>query len=982
MRNSGRERLLIGVSIVSLLLGTGAFGEDRTGAQAPTAAAPHPGHDRVAPPQDAARAQAATPPSQPWAHEKSDVPADPTIRFGTLPNGVRYAIKRNTTPPGQASVWLRIDAGSLVEKPNQRGLAHFMEHMAFNGTADIPKNELIHKLERLGLQFGADLNAATSYDQTFYRLDMPRVDDEKLSTALHVLRQQVSAATMDPKDIDDERGVIAGEERLRNSPAAKVGEKQLALLGNGTLLPTRSPIGDMEVIRTAPRERFADYYATYYRPSRATVIAVGDFDVDAMEAKIKLAFADWRPKLPDGPDPELGKIVKHAQETRVYVEPSLSPQVSIAWVSPPKLAEDNLANRRTDWVREIGLAVLRRRFGEMGNADNPPFNTVETVDADLFRSFHLATVSASYFPGKWKEALASIEQAVRQFTQFGVTQAEITRELNTFRTRMEGAVKNASTRNTVQLAAGIENNVNAREVTTTPETDLEIFESVAGKVTPAQVNEVIKTIFVGEGPIVTLNSTTPVEGGEATLAAAFDASKQVAVAQLQPPVAKAWAYTDFGRPGQVVSRTGPDKLGAMTATFANGVKVTVKTTDFSKNSIQVGLLTGIGERNFSPDKLDVRAAAVGNLVSGGLNKMTFDEAIRSLNGHSVGASLTTLGQRFLFSGNTRPVDLNLQLQYMAAFMTDAAYRSAPFAKALASVPVGWALINASPEGVYGLKVAPLIAGGDQRLAKAPPEVVSSWTMDSARDEARTMLSKGPIEIVMVGEVTLDQAINAVAPTFGALPPRPDYNAPAPGADQRRFAAPTPTPLTFTHNGLKEQSLGVVAFPTVDVTGDRKLARQIGVLKAVVQLRVLDVIREEEALAYSPGVKDDSSPDYKGYGTLEIYAATAPDKLPAFYAAVERIVKGLQDKPVTADELQRARQPMIEHVRQSMSTNGFWFSALLGQYYRSSSADDALTVEADYNSVTPAMIQALARQYLRMDKAFKASVLPSAQAEGN
>lgn len=982
MRNSGRGRLLIGASVVSLLVGTGAFGEDRAGAGAPKAVAVRAGADRAVPPQDAARPQDPTPPSQPWAHEKSDVPVDPTIRYGTLPNGVRYAIKRNATPPGQASVWLRIDAGSLMEKPNQLGLAHFMEHMAFNGTADIPKNELIHELERLGLQFGADLNAATTFDQTFYRLDMPRVDDQKLTTALHVLRQQVSAATMDPADIDGERGVIQGEERLRNSPAVKVSLKQLSVLGAGTLLPNRIPIGDMEIIKTAPRERFVDFYATYYRPSRATVIAVGDFDVDAMEAKIKNAFSDWQPKAPDGPEPDLGTLAKHGQEAHVYVEPSLSPALTIAWVSPPRLLDDNLANRRAEWVRQIALAVLKRRFAEQSRSDNPPFVNADAGDSDLFRSFHASTVNATYFPGKWKDALASVEQSVRQFAQFGVSQAEIDREINTFRTRLESAVKNAPTRNTVQLAGSIENSINEREVTTTAETDLQIFESVAGKLNPAQINPVAKTIFVGEGPIVTLNSSDPVEGGDAALAAVFDASKTVAVAQLQPPAAKPWAYTDFGVPGQVVSRSAPDKLGATTVTFANGVKLTVKTTDYSKNEIQVGLLTGIGERNFGPGALDPRAAAVGNFVPGGLGKMTTDEINRALNGHVVGAGLSTLGQRFLFSGGTRPSDLGLQMQYMTAFVTDAAFRPAPFAKVIATAPAGWLLANSSPMGVYGIKVKPAMASGDQRLAAAPPEVTSKWTMDPLRDDVRGMLGKGPIHIVMVGELSMDDAIKAVAPTFGALPARPDYNPSAPGADQRRFAAPTPTPLTFTHNGLKEQSLGVVAFPTVDVTGNRKLARQIGVLKAVVQLRVLDVIREEEALAYSPGVKDDYSPDYKGFGTLEIYAATAPEKLPAFYAAVERIVKGLQAKPVTADELKRARQPMIEHSRQSMNTNGFWFSALLGEAYRPSSADDALTLEADYNSVTPVMIQALARQYLRMDKAFKASVLPSDQAEGS
>jgi len=979
MRNTGRLRVLIGASVASLVLNTGAFAGDRSDGRAPIATGSDAGAAQVGP-QDSTQRQ--TPPSQPWAHEKSDVPADPSIRYGTLPNGVRYAIKHNATPKGQASMWVRVDAGSLMEKPNQLGLAHFMEHMAFNGTADLPKNELVHEVERLGLQFGADLNAATTFDQTFYRLDIPQATDQKISSALHVLRQQVSAATMDPKDIEDERGVIAGEERLRNSPEIKVGVKQLGILGAGTLLPNRMPIGDMDIIRTAPRERFVDYYETYYRPSRTTVIAVGDFDVDAVEAKIKLAFSDWQPKLPDGPEPDLGTVKSHAQESHVYVDSSLRPTLTISWISPPKLLDDTLANRRAEWLREIGFAVLKRRLSEMGNLDNPAFVNANVSEGDMVRSFHVASISATYFPGKWKEALSASEQAVRQFSLYGVTQEEITREINSTRTRLENAVKTASTRNTVQLAGRIDRDVNERAVTTTPQDQLEIFESVARKITPDQVNEAIKTIFVGEGPIITLNSAAPVEGGDATLAAAFNSSKATAVAQLEAPVAKPWAYTNFGTPGTVVSRSGPNKLGASTATFANGVKVTVKTTDFDKNLVRIGLLTGIGERNFSPAAFDPRAVAIGDMLSGGFNKMTVDEAQRSLNGHVVSSSLNVLGQRFLLSGFTRPSDLDLEMQYLTAFMSDAALRSAPFAKTIANAPTFWALAMSSPGGVYSAQVKSAMAGGDLRLTAAPPEVMATWKMDTIREDVRAMLAKGPIEIVMVGEVTLDEAIKAVAPTFGALPPRPEYNTPAPGADQRHFAAPTPTPLIFRHNGLKEQSLGLVAFPTVDATGNRKLLRQVEVLKSVVQLRVLDVIREEEALAYSPGVRDDYSADYKGFGTLEITAATAPEKLPAFYAAVERIVRGLQAKPITADELKRAREPMIEHVRRDMNTNGFWFTALLGAYYRPSTLDDALTTEADYNSVTPAMIQSLAQQYLRMDKAFKASVLPSDKAEGN
>lgn len=924
----------------------------------------------------------ATPPSQPWAFEKSDVPVDPALRFGTLANGVRYVIRHNATPRGQASAWVRIDAGSLMEKPDQLGLAHFMEHMAFNGTTEIPKNELIHKLQRLGLQFGADLNAGTTYDQTFYRLDLPSVDDAKLDTALHVLRQQVSAATMEPGAIEEERGVIQGEERLRNSPAVMVGLKQLGVIAQGTRIPERNPIGDMNVIRTAPRERFVDYYETYYRPSRATVIAVGDFDVDVMEGKIRKAFESWRPAAPDGPNPDLGVPTVKGSKTNIYVADGITPSLSMTWISPARNREDSLATRRQEWVAQLGLAVLQRRFLELSRSDNPPFATAGGSKDDLFRAIHLAGVNATYFPGKWKQALQALEQGKRQFEQYGVSQSELDREINSMRTLLRSAVKNAGTRDTRALAAEINKHVNDREVTTSPEKNLEIFEDAVQGITAAEVSEAAKTIFVGEGPIIALNSTKPIEGGDAALAAALEESRKVQVAAVQAPVLKPWAYTDFGPAGHVVSTEGPDVLGGTTVTFANGVKLTVKHTDFDKGSISVGLLTGIGERNFSPDKLDPRAAAVGNFIPGGLNKMTVDEVSRALNGHVVNAGLQTLGQRFLISGGTRPEDLQLEMQYLAAHITDAAFRSAAFDKVIATAPAGWMLVNSTPGGVFGVKAKPVMAGGDQRLAIAPPEVTSEWKMDPVRDDVRRMIGQGPIHVVMVGDVSLDEAVKATASTLGALPPRAPFNAPAPGADVRRFANPTPEPLVFTHNGLKEQALGVVAWPTTDVTGPRRLARQLSVMRSVLQLRVLDVIREQEALAYSPGVVEEYSPDYKGYGYVQINAATAPDKLPAFYAAVDRIVKDLQARPISADELKRARQPMVEHFRQAMDNNGWWFQQLLGAAYRPETLRDALDVEADYDSVTPGMIQQFAKQYLALDKSFKASIIPDEGAISN
>ncbi|MFN3354073.1 MAG: M16 family metallopeptidase, partial [Brevundimonas sp.] len=335
-------------------------------------------------------------PSDPWPQASSDIPVDTAVRFGTLENGMRYAILRNATPPGQASLRLRIDAGSLMENEDQLGLAHFMEHMAFNGTTNIPENELLRILERLGLAFGADTNAATGFDQTFYMLELPRTNDETVDTALRIMREQVSEALMAPEAIDEERGVIVGEERTRNTPQLRSLKAQLALLAPGQRIANRLPIGDLEIIRTAPRERFVAFYDAYYRPSRATMIAVGDFDVDVMEQKIRSTFASWEPRGPDGPEPDLGEVADREPETRILVEPGIQSSVQINFTRDPDLDPDTVAERRDDTLRGLGLAVLNRRLGELARADNPPFIGAGASADTLVDSLDLASVSAAF----------------------------------------------------------------------------------------------------------------------------------------------------------------------------------------------------------------------------------------------------------------------------------------------------------------------------------------------------------------------------------------------------------------------------------------------------------------------------------------------------------------------------------------------------------------------------------------------------------
>ena len=922
-------------------------------------------------------AQAAS--NEPWAQSASDIPADSNVRFGQMANGMRYAILRNATPPGQASLRLRIDAGSLMENENQLGLAHFMEHMAFNGTTNIPENDLLRILERLGLAFGADTNASTGFDQTVYMLELPRTNDETVDASLRIMREQVSEALMAPEAVDAERGVIVGEERLRNTPGLRSVKAQLALLAPGQRISQRLPIGDLEIIRTAPRERFVEFYEAYYRPSRATMIAVGDFGVDEMEAKIRGAFESWEPKGAEGPEPDLGAVAPRDPETRILVEPGIQSSIQLNWIKAPDTDPDTVAERRDNLLRNLGIAVLNRRLGEIARADNPPFIAAGGDQSTLAESLDIASVSAQFNPGEWKRALETIEQEQRRLVQFGVSDAELQREITESRTALENAVAAAATRRTPALANGLVGAVNDERVFSSPQTNLDLFNASVEGLAAAQVNQAIQPVFAGGGPLALVVTPVEIEGGEPAVTAALEASRQVPVAAPAAQAELAWPYSAFGAPGVVQKRREIAEVGATVITFANGVRLTVKPTDFRDEQILVSVRTGIGELGLPVDRSDPQALAPLVFTQGGLGKLTADEMSRVLNGRIYSASFGVDSDTYSLSGATRPQDLALEMQVLTAYLTDPGLRAAPFQQIKAFFPQIIAQQMATPGGAFQLQASGLLASGDQRQSFPNADDVAAWTVEDLRAGVTRGLSSGPIDVVVVGDVTVEDAIAAVAPTLGALPPRgPDAQL-APGATERRFPAGVAEPVSLTHSGPAEQALGYIAWPTTDAVGDRTEARRVAILSEVLKLRVLEEIREKQALAYSPGVGASASDVFEGYGSISITAQTAADALPAFYAAVDSIVAGLKAAPVEEDELNRARLPVIESLRRSQAGNEYWLAQLADIAARPEEVEQTLTHISDLETITPDDIQRLARQYLRSDTAWRATVTSSQPA---
>lgn len=345
------------------------------------AAGPHPGSMASASARDAHPG---------WAFEKSDLPVDPGYRFGRLANGMRYVVRRNTTPSGTAEVRMEVAAGSLDERVDkdrdERGFAHFVEHMAFEGSTHVPEGKMVKLLQREGLAFGADTNAETSFQHTLYKLNIPRTRPELVDTALMLMRETASELKFAPASVARQRGVVLSELRDGKGYALDNLKDQLAFFYPNATYPKRLPIGVPESLEKATPEALAAFWRREYVPARTTLIVVGDIDPDAVEATIRRRFEDWQPTPPAPRLPE-GKVEPGRKGlTGAFTNPALSERITVTrlgkWLKEP----DTAAQRRTDLLRSIGYAIVNRRFTRLARQPRPPFRDAGFGTADVFKS--------------------------------------------------------------------------------------------------------------------------------------------------------------------------------------------------------------------------------------------------------------------------------------------------------------------------------------------------------------------------------------------------------------------------------------------------------------------------------------------------------------------------------------------------------------------------------------------------------------------
>ena len=912
-----------------------------------------------------------------WLYKDSDLPQDKAWKFGTLPNGLRYAVRRNGVPPGQVAVRVRIDAGSLNERDSERGFAHLIEHLSFRGSQYVPDGEAKRIWQRLGATFGSDSNASTTPTQTVYQLDLPGATEGGLDDSLKILAGMMAAPSLTTQALNAERPVVLAERREQPGPQVRYSDKVRETFFAGQPLAERSPIGQLATLEAATPESVRAFHDRWYRPERAVVIISGDLDPLLLAKLVAKNFGDWKGVGTSPPEPDFGTPKADAPAVGALVEPSMPPMVAMAVLRPWKYQSDTAIFNQKRMVDMVAARLISRRLENRARAGGSFLQAAVSLD-DVSRSANMTTVNVMPIGDNWEAALKDVRAVIADAMATPPTQAEIDRELADYDAIMRTQVETARVEAGAKQADDMVGALDIRETVTAPDTSYEILkQAVAAKMfTPETVLASTRKIFQGTATRALVNTRTPQPDAVAQLTAALKADVRPLAEQRRRQGNISFAQLPkLGAPGKVVSRERFPELGVEKAVFANGARLLLLANDGETGRVYLRVRFGRGYDALPANRESPAWAADMALVAGGIGKFDQGDLDRLTAGRRMGMDFDIDDDAFAFNALSSPDDYADNLKLIAAKLIAPRWDAAPINRAKAAMLAGYEGFDSSPDGVLGRDLERLLRDGDPRWGTPPRAVVEATTPESFKALWAPLLASGPIEVSIFGDVKADDAIKAVAASLGAIPARKGDTGPVPPI---RFPAHVATPVVRTHGGPADQASAVIAWPTGGGSADDRIRNRLDVLAQVFSDRLFDRLRSEAGASYSPQVASQWPIGLPSGGRMIAIGNVAPDKVDLFFATARAIAADLAAKPIDIDELQRIKRPMAQRLLRMSSGNQFWMQRLGGAAYDPQRIEATKRLAEDFVSIGPADIQAVAQRFLRPDTDWTLKVVPRAK----
>lgn len=924
-----------------------------------------------APSKPAAPPATTTPAPLPWMFQGSDLPVDDKWRYGILPNGLRYAVRQNKYPAATLAIRLRIDAGALMERDDEKGYAHFIEHMTFRGTKTVPDGEGVRIWQRLGARFGTDTNAFTGLTQTLYQLDLPRNDPASVDTALNTLSEMVSSANFDPKLVDIERNVVIAEKAIRETPLAKrIREATNPVVLAGTRAATADVGGTPETLSKATAERLRAFYDRWYRPERATLVIAGDMDAAALEAAVRAHFGGWAGRGTPPAEPDYGKPETPKTSSVVISDPQAPNQIVLDWITQHDERPPTFASESVDTTRGVAAGILSQRISRKAREGASFLGG----GAGVGQQRHVAdqaTVVVSPKAGEWKQAVVETYGILADAVATLPGKEEIDELISNYEAGLQSAAAGAATAQSGDLANAFIGSVDRGDLVMEPSVKLELFDRLKTVLTPENVGVAMRTMIQGE-PRAILLSTQPVAGGDAAFAAALDAARATKAAARAEQ--KHTSLDDLGRPGtpgKIVWRTTIPDLNVTRVKFDNGVEVDLRPNGYEQAGILVVATEGDGLEALDPAKPSPLWSASA-IIQGGIGPLDLTGLERAVAGKRIGLNFGIGERAFTWAGSTTAVQLVDQLRLLDAAIREPRFDSKAFERVRDGFVQNYDSVYAAPGSVFGAFANQPLHNGDMRFAHPARAEVAATSADTFRAFWQPLLAGGPRKLLIVGDIDTDAAIEAARQTFGAAVTKPAVKVPSSHLDLR---PPThqPAPLVLTHRGDPNQMLVASAWATTGSLKDVKQMRALNVAAQIIQTRLFDRFRESEGGTYTPSVSNNQSEVFPHFGVFIAASQIKAERLQDFEKATRDIAQALAKDGPTADELTRAVAPIVSNNERGRKLNNYWAQMLQGNLDDPRYVAMIRTQVTGYQAVTAADVKRVAKKWLSKEPALRVEV---------
>ncbi len=884
------------------------------------------------------------------AEEK--LPTDPALVTGALPNGLNYIVRPHRNPEGRVSIWLHVSTGSLNETDATRGIAHYLEHMAFNGSANFPPGSVIPFFQSLGLAFGRDQNAFTSFDQTTYTLTLPGGSRDLLEKGMLFMSDVGLRLRLDAPEIDSERQIILEEKRARASASQRTQDAVYERLAPESTFGRRLPIGAEETIKSVARPDFVDYYSRWYVPSNMTVIVVGDTDPAMVVDVIKQQFGGG----PAAPRPAPRPVgVQPTTGTRAIVatDPELTrAEVSIVRVEPPRNPKTTVADKRRELVELIGTWAFSRRMNAEIAAGRTTFLDADASIQDWAGTLRMTTAEASGRSGTWRAMLAELGTALQRARLHGFSDREVEDARRALIAQAEEALQREATRPAREVLRQINAAVARQEPVMSAAQSLALLQKLLPGITAAEVSQAFAAnfepshaLFIAELPA---SDGVP---GEAELTALGRAAVDVKPDKPTEVARAATLLAALPKPGAVVESATHAPSGVTSMWLDNGVRVHHRFMDQRRNETSIAITLAGGPIQETAANRGVTEAALRAWDRPATSTLSSTEIRDLMTGAKVRVRSGMSGDTATLTVSGDPVDLERGLQLAYLLLTDPLVEDAALQQwkdaerqridARKSQPMQM-LATTSAQAIYPkdeLRPKPLTAEQVQAIAR-----------DAAQAWLRQVITAAPIEVAVVGDIDREAATRLITRYLGSLPARPRIDDKT-LANLRTVARPAgPIRIAEAIEARTPQAVVFNGFFGTDLRNTRD-TRLLNLAARVLSTRMAKTIREERQLVYSIGASSEPAIVYPGFGLFGSVAPTDPAKAPALASAVEDMYAQFGKDGPAADELIVAKKQMANLLDEILKTPDFWSGRLAALDYRGTSLDDLLGAREQYERFT-------------------------------